>query len=207
MAKMRVMYPRWKHGLAAGSASALLSVLLSIGIALAQEQETAPVFPAPPVQAAPAAPPDAAAPPARKPGFMESLGRWVDESMKGMGKGFENAVRGAATKSDEAAKASSQATSDFAKGAVDAAKGTADALGRFGSTRVATGRAKCELAPNGAPDCRAASEALCKAKGFTGGNSIEFETVENCPPQVLLSGRRPPGACTTEHVVTKAMCQ
>jgi hypothetical protein len=211
---MRLTQLHAKKGLTASAAFALLSLLLSA--ALAQQPETAPVTPEPPAQTTPAAPPAAVAPP-RKPGFMESIGRWVDESVSGVSKGFEDAVRNATKKSAPApAPGASAATAptDFGKGAVDAArgtfdaaKGTFDALGRLGGARVETGREKCALASNGAPDCRAASEALCKAKGYTGGSSLEFETVENCPPQVLLSGRRPPGACTTEHVVTKAMCQ
>jgi hypothetical protein len=176
----------------------LLCLSLPIGMALAQER--AAVAPEPPAQSAPAAP-------QRQPGFLEAFGRWVDESVVGIGKGIENAWRGAATKSDEAAKASSEASANMAKGAVDAAKGTADALGKIGSARVVAGRERCVLAANGAPDCRLAAETLCKAKGFATGNSIDFETAETCPPQVLLSGRRSGPECRIEHVVTKAMCQ
>ena len=97
-----------------------------------------------------------------------------------------------------------EATADLAKGAVDAAKGTADALGKLGASRVVTGRERCAVAPNGAPDCRLAAEALCKAKGFNAGNSVDYETAESCPAQVLLSGRRSrPGECPVEHTVTK----
>ncbi|MGZ5835425.1 MAG: hypothetical protein ACXWJ0_13605 [Xanthobacteraceae bacterium] len=181
----------------------LIGFTLCAGFAVAQENN-APAAPEPTEQAAPVAP---SAAPQRRPGFLESFGRWVDESVTGMGKGFENAFRGAATKTDEAAKASSQATSDIVKGAVDATKGTADALGKFGGSHVATGRERCTLAANGAPDCRIAAETLCKSKGFSGGSSIDYQTVENCPAQVLLSGQKTAGACKTEHIVTKAMCQ
>jgi hypothetical protein len=39
------------------------------------------------------------------------------------------------------------------------------------------------------------------------GRSVDFETSESCPAQVVLSGRKQPGDCVVEHVVTKAMCQ
>ena len=32
--------------------------------------------------------------------------------------------------------------------------------------RIATGRERCAIAANGAPDCRLAAETLCKSKGF-----------------------------------------
>jgi hypothetical protein len=71
-----------------------------------------------------------------------------------------------------------------------------------------SGREQCAIAPNGAPDCRVAAEAMCKANGFKTGSSVDYETAENCPPQAFLNGRKPaPGECPLEHVVIKAMCQ
>lgn len=166
-----------------------LTLLPVAGIALAQDR-TAP-------QGAPAvaqqAPPPAAPASDRKPGVLEAFGRWFDKSVSGMGKGLENAWRG---------------VGGVGTTAGTAAKDTADALGRLGSTRVVSGRERCTIAPNGAPDCRVAAEAMCKAKGFGGGNSVDYETAEVCPAQAFLGGHKPaPGECPVEHVVTKAMCQ
>ena len=151
----------------------------------------------------PAAPPQQQ----RPPGFLESVGRWMDESAANMNKSFGDMWQGAARNSNEAAKASSEATSNLAKGAADAAKGTADALGKLGTGRIATGRARCVVSTNGAPDCRQAAEQLCKSKGFSGGTSMEHETAEKCPALVLLRGNKKPGECTVEHTVTRAVCQ
>ena len=39
-----------------------------------------------------------------------------------------------------------------------------------------SGHEKCATASNGAADCRAASEAICRAKGFNSGTSIDIQT-------------------------------
>ena len=60
-------------------------------------------------------------------------------------------------------------------------------------------------------DCRAyalLTAALCRAEGYVGGTSVDFETVEKCPPRYRVSGRSASeGVCTMEHFVTKALCQ
>jgi hypothetical protein len=91
-----------------------------------------------------------------------------------------------------------------AKGAVDAAANVA----RLPAARLIDGRERCLTAPNGAPDCRAAALAMCKANGFASGNSVDFQTTETCPPEILASRRPwPAGACTVENFVTRALCQ
>ncbi len=88
------------------------------------------------------------------------------------------------------------------------AKGATDTLGRYTRPNVASGRVVCLVAPNGAPDCKAAADKLCQSKGFGGGNSIESDAAESCPAKVLLSGRSPePGECRTDNYVTRALCQ
>ncbi len=88
------------------------------------------------------------------------------------------------------------------------AKGATDTLGRYARPNVASGRVVCLIAPNGAPDCKAAADKLCQSKGFASGNSIESDAAENCPARVLLSGRPPePGECRTDNYVTRALCQ
>ena len=70
------------------------------------------------------------------------------------------------------------------------------------------GQAACAIAPNGAPDCRVAAEGLCKAAGFSTGSSVDYVTSEKCPSQTYFAWRPPaPGECTTEHTVTRALCQ
>jgi len=135
----------------------------------------------------------------------------MDEAGAGMRKSFDNTWRGMGGLGDSAgsaAKGTADVAATMAKGAADATRGTVDVLGRLGSTRIVNGRERCAIAPNGAPDCRVAADEMCKAKGFTSGSSLDYQTAENCPAQAYLNGRKPlPGECPIEHVVTKAMCQ
>jgi hypothetical protein len=64
------------------------------------------------------------------------------------------------------------------------------------------------IAGNGAPDCQVAAEALCRARGFGTGASVDFVTAEKCQPPYRASGRdTPEGARTLEHFVTRALCK
>ncbi len=95
-----------------------------------------------------------------------------------------------------------------ARDAADAARNAATSVSKLSVTGVTGGRERCVIAPNGAPDCRAAAEAQCRAKGYFSGSSVDFETVERCPPPYRVSRRdAPEGVCTMEHFVTKALCQ
>lgn len=192
-------------------ASALALIALSISTSAPAQTPAAPAAPdqfvASPQAEPQPTPPTPPQQPQRAPGFLESVGRWMDESAANMNKNFGEMWQGAARNSNEAAKASTEATSNLAKGAVDAARGTADALGKLGTGRVATGRERCIVSTNGSPDCRQAAEQLCKSKGFSGGSSMNQETVERCPTLVLLRGNKKPGECPIEHTVTRAMCQ
>jgi len=135
-----------------------------------------------------------------KPGVMESIGRWFDETGASMRKSFDDTWRKMGGMSSSAGS--------VAKGAADVTKDTVDAIGKLGTSRVISGRERCALAPNGAPDCRLAAETLCRANGFKTGSSVDYQTAEVCPPQAYAGGRQPrPGECPLEHVVTKAMCQ
>src|SRR5262249_29596921 len=92
--------------------------------------------------------------------------------------------------------------SQAAKGAADAARNAAANVTKLPVTSITAGRERCMVAPNGAPDCGVAAEALCRAKGYVGGTSVDFETVEKCPPRRRVSGRDvrdvPEGVCTME---------
>jgi hypothetical protein len=164
--------------------------LLTLGAGIAAGQTPGPE-PAPP-------PTENAAPPSpEKPGFISAFGSWMQRGVANMGAGF-GAIGGR--------------TSEAAKGAADAATGiardTAATVTRLPATRIIGGRERCVLAPNGAPDCRIAAEALCRAKGYGSGTSVDFETDEKCPPPYRLSSRNTPeGVCTMEHFVTRALCQ
>ena len=97
---------------------------------------------------------------------------------------------------------------DLGGKATDAAKDAAGTVARIPATRVVAGRQKCERAPNGGPDCQAAAEALCRAKGLAGGRSLDIQSAQSCPAQVWLSAREPqPGECATDSFVTRAVCQ
>jgi hypothetical protein len=75
-------------------------------------------------------------------------------------------------------------------------------------TRILSGRAKCAVAGNGAPDCRLAAEAVCRQNGRAGGRTLEIQSAEECPTQVWLTRRQPePGECKMATYVTRAVCQ
>jgi hypothetical protein len=103
-------------------------------------------------------------------------------------------------------KGAGEALSEFHNKARDNAKQAAGAL--VPPSRIVDGRGRCEVAPNGAPDCAAAAKSVCAAKGFQAGQSVATQTEEKCPARVLLSGRSPAaGECKTETFVTRAVCQ
>ena len=88
------------------------------------------------------------------------------------------------------------------------AKGVTDALQGVGGGTVVKGRTSCPLSGHGAPDCKAASDNLCKSKGFKEGKSLDTDSARTCSPQALLTGRKlEERDCKTEHYVTRALCQ
>jgi hypothetical protein len=177
---------RPRTGIAAGVAA---SVILLAGIAAAQTIAEALTPPSDPPAVAPAP-----APPAMEgPGLAGVLGTWLQQGMTSMGNGFD-AIMGAA-------KGAANAASSVAKGA-------ADGVTKLPVAGVASGREQCAIAGNGAPDCQVAAEALCRARGFGTGASVDFVTAEKCQPPYRSSGRdTPEGACTLEHFVTRALCK
>ncbi|HZL31825.1 MAG TPA: hypothetical protein VFC54_12300 [Pseudolabrys sp.] len=138
-------------------------------------------------------------PKAEEPGFFQSIGRWFGEQADNLGSSIKDAGKKVQTFGHEAGVA--------AKSTVEGAKDAADAVVRMPSARVASGHEKCQAAPNGAPDCVAAATAICKKKGFDSGKSMDMTTAENCPAQVLLSGRTSGAECKTETFVSRALCQ
>jgi hypothetical protein len=137
--------------------------------------------------------------PAEQSGFFGGIARWFDQQASKIGSGFKDAGSPVEKFGHQAGVAATTTAT--------AAKNAADAMVRIPSARVVTGREKCKVAPNGAPDCVAAANALCKAKGFGAGQSADMTTTEVCPPQVYLSGRTSGAGCRTETYLSSALCQ
>ena len=173
------------------------------------------LLPAPLAFAEDAAPPPAAAPaPAQKPGAFESIGRWFDQGaanirdhLRGAKRKMDDLSEDAAANnkgfSENAAKVG-QGAADVGKGAADATKNAMDAVAKLPTARMMSGRERCANAPNGAPDCLAAAEALCRKHGFSSGKSMDFTSAEECPVKTLLGQAQ---ECTTTTFISRAMCQ
>ncbi|MGH6666181.1 MAG: hypothetical protein ACREB2_14970 [Pseudolabrys sp.] len=138
-------------------------------------------------------------PPAEPPGFFGSIMQWFDRQTSGLGSNLQGAGSQVENLGREAGIA--------AKTTVEGARGVGDAMVKIPAARVITGHEKCALAPNGAPDCLAAANAICKTKGFESGKSVDMTTAEICPAQVYLSGRNSGPGCHTETFVSRALCQ
>jgi len=136
---------------------------------------------------------------AESPGFFGSIGRWFDEQAAKFNSNMKDARSNVENFGREAGVA--------AKTTVDNAKGAADAVARIPGARVITGHERCNVAPNGAPDCLAAAMAVCKTKGFESGKSVDMTTSEICPAHVYLSGRNSGEGCHTETFVSRVLCQ
>ncbi|HZP69987.1 MAG TPA: hypothetical protein VFB29_08585 [Pseudolabrys sp.] len=144
-----------------------------------------------------------AAPPGEKAnedrGFFATIGRWFSQQSANVGATFNDARQKVEGLGQEAGAA--------AKSTVEGAKDAAGAVARIPNARSVSGHEKCQTAPNGAPDCIAAANALCKAKGFDSGRSLDMTTAEICPPKVWMSGRSTGPECHTETFVSRAFCQ
>jgi hypothetical protein len=168
-------------------------------------QEAAPLPIAPPVSSAPTESTPVAPPP--KPGVFETNGRWVDQGTTT----FQDHLRGAKQSVDElsdmttAAKVG-QGAVDVTKDAVGATASAVGAVAKLPTPRFVSGRERCAVAPNGAPDCVTAAEALCRKHGFGSGKSMDFTSAEECPASTLL-GQTSRDQCTTVTFISRAMCQ
>jgi hypothetical protein len=132
-------------------------------------------------------------------GFIAAVSRWWKEQTATVNSSFEDARK--------KVEGFSSAAGEAAKTTVEGAKDAAGAVARIPTTRAISGHAKCQPAPNGAPDCVAAANALCKTKGFDSGKSLDMTTAEVCPAKVYLSGRSTGPECSTETFVSRALCQ
>jgi hypothetical protein len=162
-------------------------------------------------QGAPPPPGQAARPaPVEKPGLLNSIGRWFQEGAAN----FQAHLRGAKARMDDISDKAAADRRDFDKKAsevgetaVEVTKGAVEAVAKLPAARVMNGHERCAVAPNGAPDCLAAAEALCRKHGFSSGKSMDFTSAEECPPTALLAGRRSGPECTTVTFISRAMCQ
>lgn len=168
---------------ALGAACVVAAALATAPCALAQQTPAPPPAQLAPADTPPPAPAPAPAPSgSSKPGLIDALNKWFD--------------KGAADLKETFGKTG------------QAAKEATEALSKLPGARVVDGRARCEIAANGSPDCVAAAEAICKGKGFASGKSLETQTTQKCSPRVWLSGRQPAeGECPTETFVIKSVCQ
>ncbi len=167
---------------AARSAAATLVAGIVLMSALATAQDAAPALK-----------------PAEERGFFGSIGRWFEQQGENISSTFKDAGKTFENFGNEAGVA--------ARTTAEGAKDAAGAVGRIPNTRVVTGHEKCPNAPNGAPDCVAAANTICKTKGFGSGKSLDMTTALVCPPKVLMSGRTTGPECRDETFVSRALCQ
>ena len=138
--------------------------------------------------------------PSSAPGFIDALGRWMGDSRAVINSQLKN--------TQEAIGGIGAQATDAFKGAAGAAQqATGPILGRPAGQMI-TGRQLCPSAPNGAPDCGPAAEALCKAQGFGSGRGLEVASTQRCSARIWRSRPHPAdGPCGTETFVTRAVCQ
>ncbi len=181
------------HRTGAAAMLGALAVALSIACAAAQSAPQPEVKP----QDAPNTNPQSLAPPpAENPGLLQEIGRLFE---RGLGDPFGSAKR----QMDDAAKT----TKNIGDKAVEIGKTATDAVVKPLTTRVVSGHERCAIAPNGAPDCITAAEALCRKHGYTTGKSVDFTSAEQCSPTVYLAGRQNAPVCATVTFISRAMCQ
>jgi hypothetical protein len=152
-------------------------------------------------------PPSASSPaqpqPGQKPGLLEAIGRWFDQGAADIRSHMGDAKQKIDALNDEAAANSK----NFGDKAAEVTKGAVDAVTKLPPVaRVMSGRENCVTAPNGAPDCLAAAEALCRKHGYSTGKSMDFTSAEECPTRVLL-GQQTRAECTTVTFISRALCQ
>lgn len=148
---------------------------------------------------------------------MDQLGRWFDQGTAGFRSHIEGANRSiddlnqratATTRSiGETATEVGRNAVGVGNAAADVTKEAVGTVAKLPLTRVINGRERCELAPNGAPDCQVAAETLCRKRGFSGGKSMDFTSAEQCTARAMLGGRSEESDCSTVTFITRAMCQ
>jgi hypothetical protein len=193
---------------------AALSLCLT-GAALAQPLPAPPVTPGPvpsaPAASTPPAPqPDLTSAPPESTGALGSIQKFFEDGAAN----FRLHLQGAKNRFDELGDSAAANRRSFderaaavGRDAAQATKSAVETMTKLPASRVAQGRERCETASNGAPDCQAAADLLCRKQGFAGGKSLDFTAAEECPARVYLSGRQGGGECKTVTFISRAMCQ
>jgi hypothetical protein len=184
-------------------AGCFAATVLLTHVAVAQQQIVPPsqLQAVPPSE--PAVPPAVTQPKPEPRGVFEAIGRWFDEGTAG----FRSHVAGARTSIDEFNQRAEETRKSIGDSAVEISKNAVGAVAKLPMARVVQGRERCMTAPNGAPDCLAAAEALCRKQGFTTGKSVDFTSAESCPALTYLGGKQSENECTTVTFISRAMCQ
>jgi hypothetical protein len=130
------------------------------------------------------------------------IGRWVDKSFTSIGDQFKNAGKGIDQFNHEAGVAAKTTASAASGAATDAA----DSVAKISKTRMVSGRQNCPISENGAPDCAAAADKLCRAKGHKSGTSVDVTSARECPTRAILQ-KEARAECKDVTFVTRAMCQ
>jgi hypothetical protein len=180
------------RGFAAAAPATVAACAVFLGSALAQEARPPAEIPSQNARAGAANPPAESAPLPR-PGFVDAIGSWLDEGTTK----FKSGLQGAQHSFDQ-----------FADQTRDAAKDATGAVMGLPNTRIVPVRERCAVVGDVGPDCQAAATTACRGKGFSTGKSLDTQSAQKCPAQVLLRGRAPSdGECPTETFVTRALCQ
>jgi hypothetical protein len=145
------------------------------------QPEPPAVAPAPPPQPGPAGP-------------FGTLGRFIDESLQGLGQGLKGAR---------------EQVDDITGRAGNAAKDAASSI-PLRRPSIVAGHERCLPAPNGAPDCVTATALMCRASGYETGSSIDMQTEQKCPAVTSSGPASPPldeSQCWLESYVIRALCR
>jgi hypothetical protein len=133
-------------------------------------------------------------------GVLSDIGRWFNRSINSIGDQFRGARKGIDNFNHEAGVA--------ARTTAGAAVDAADVVAKLPKTRVVTGHQSCPLADNGAPDCSAAADKLCQARGMKAGTSLDVTSARDCKlPQRLSQTEPGKRECPDVTFVTRAVCQ
>jgi len=173
----------------AGAIAALGLLLCLTAAASAQQKPAEESRPAQSEQAATSAPETtgsiAPAQPPRADGLFGAIGRWIDGSIASVNRAWKGRSENAPGEARDGA-----------------------GIGLLPNMKIVSGRERCDIDANGAPDCSRAVETLCRSKGLAAGKSLDVQSVDKCPAQVWIAGARPrPGECRKESYVRRAFCQ
>jgi hypothetical protein len=142
---------------------------------------------------------DKAASPQGVPGLIDQVGDWFGRQAQSVQSVFQGAGHEVKNFGREAGQ--------MAERTADSAKDAADRVATIPNARVIGGHQECGIAPNGAPDCVAAAESLCRANGFKSGTSVAMTSAVKCPAEVYLAGRSDGPQCKDITFVSRALCR